>query len=42
MEELGLTVPPAYRRTRENHGEHVRRESGKWAAPSIARGFSAD
>jgi len=42
MEELGLTVPPADRRTPEHLGELVRMEIGKWAPPIKASGFSAD
>ena len=42
MEELGLTVPPAHRRTPEHLGELVRMEIGKWAPPIKASGFSAD
>lgn len=42
MEELGLTVPPAERRTPEHLAELVRREIEKWAPPIKASGFSAD
>jgi tripartite-type tricarboxylate transporter receptor subunit TctC len=42
MEELGLTVPPAERRTPEHLGDLVRMEIEKWAPPIKASGFSAD
>ena len=42
LEELGLNVPPADRRTPEYLGKLVLREIENWAHPIMASGISAE